>query len=79
MIFVGAAIKAGLWPFHIWIPHVYAEAPATVAALMSGIKIKLAIYIMIRILIMQHCSNANLGFSLIALGTISALWGILFA
>jgi len=36
MILIGFAFKAGLFPFHAWIPDVYEGAPAPVTAFMSS-------------------------------------------
>ena len=79
LLFLGLAIKAGLWPFHQWLPYAHAEAPAPVSALMSGVMVKLAIYAAIRLFLID--SNASMVVGLIAfgLGIVSALWGILFA
>ena len=38
------AVKAPLWPFHGWLPDAYREAPAEVAALLSGVVSKTAAY-----------------------------------
>ncbi|MGB8475429.1 MAG: proton-conducting transporter membrane subunit [Candidatus Acidiferrum sp.] len=42
--FVGFGAKAGLIPFHLWLPRAHPIAPSPVSALMSGIMIKTAIY-----------------------------------
>ena len=41
---VAFAVKAPLWPFHGWLPDAYREAPAEVAALLSGVISKTAAY-----------------------------------
>ncbi len=79
LLFVGIAIKAGVWPFHIWMPYAQPEAPAPVAALMSGIMKKVAIYALIRILILNGEGGVVLGYLALLLGTVSAAWGVLFA
>lgn len=78
-ILIGLTIKAGLWPFHIWLPYAHPEAPAPVSALMSGVMVKVAVYAMIRILIMGDCFSPVCAFPLLALGVISSAWGVLFA
>ncbi|MBX9695196.1 MAG: hypothetical protein K2Z81_22610, partial [Cyanobacteria bacterium] len=77
--FVGLCIKAGIWPFHLWLPYAHAEAPAPVSALMSGVMVKVAIYAMIRLLLFAEWSSPLLTYFAIIVGTISAFWGILFA
>lgn len=79
MIVIGLAIKAGLWPFHVWMPHVYHEALPPLAALFSGVKIQVALYFMIRILIGSPGIGESFAYVLLAVGTVSALGGILFA
>ncbi|HEY3269467.1 MAG TPA: proton-conducting transporter membrane subunit [Armatimonadota bacterium] len=80
LILVGLATKAGCWPFHLWLPIAHPAAPAPVSALMSGVMIKTAIYAMARLFVLDgHLAAPALGPILIALGTVSALWGVLFA
>ncbi|MHB9022689.1 MAG: proton-conducting transporter transmembrane domain-containing protein [Armatimonadota bacterium] len=80
LLFIGLATKAGSWPFHLWLPIAHPAAPAPVSALMSGVMIKTAIYMMARLfLVGDHLSTPALGPLLLALGAISALWGVLFA
>ncbi|HTY09112.1 MAG TPA: proton-conducting transporter membrane subunit, partial [Candidatus Edwardsbacteria bacterium] len=45
---VGFGTKAGLVPFHAWLPDAHAEAPAPVSALLSGIVIKVGAYALAR-------------------------------
>src|SRR5256885_2339816 len=50
--FVAAfAVKAPLFPFHGWLPDAYRESPPEVAAILSGVVSKAAIYGFIRIAI----------------------------
>lgn len=80
LIFIGLATKAGCWPFHLWLPIAHPAAPAPVSAIMSGVMIKTAIYMMIRLFVIdQHLSHPALGPLILILGGISALWGVLFA
>jgi hydrogenase-4 component B len=79
LILIGLCIKAGIWPFHVWLPYAHPAAPAPVSALMSGVMIKVALYAIIRILVMQAVSLPLVGYFMLALGVISAFWGILFA
>ncbi len=48
---VAFAIKAPLFPFHGWLPLAYREAPVEVAAVLSGIVSKTAVYGFLRIAI----------------------------
>jgi hydrogenase-4 component B len=79
LIFLGFCIKAGVWPFHIWLPYAHPAAPATVSAAMSGFMIKIPIYGLIRILIQGGLDSAALINLAFILGAISSFWGVLFA
>lgn len=79
LIFLGLAIKAGLWPFHVWLPHAHPAAPAPVSALMSGVMIKVAIYAMIRLFFLHSTASLLIAVLLLVLGLVSAVWGIVFA
>jgi len=48
LIIVGFGTKAGLVPFHTWLPDAHAEAPIPVSALLSGIVIKVGAYALAR-------------------------------
>lgn len=79
LILLGFCIKAGVWPFHIWLPYAHPSAPATVSALMSGFMIKIPIYGLIRILVQGGlCAPEITNFAFV-LAAISAFWGVLFA
>ena len=44
----GFATKAGLVPFHAWLPDAHAEAPTPISALLSGLIIKVGAYALAR-------------------------------
>jgi multicomponent Na+:H+ antiporter subunit D len=47
---MGFSLKAGLVPFHAWLPDAHPAAPAPISAMLSGVLIKvLGIYAMIRV------------------------------
>ena len=47
-ILIGYGTKAGLAPMHTWMPDAYAEAPAPIAAMMSGLLVAVAMYAIAR-------------------------------
>ena len=49
-LFLGFGIKAGIIPFHKWLPYAHPASPSNISALMSGVMIKVAIYGLIRFL-----------------------------
>lgn len=79
LIILGLGIKAGLWPFHIWLPYAHTAAPSPVSALMSGFMIKTAIYAILRLFVLKTVLTPPVAIVLLVLGAISAVWGSLFA
>lgn len=79
LMFIAFSIKGGVWPFHEWLPYAHPSAPSPVSALMSGVMIKVAIYAMIRIFVMGTLTNPYMIYSMLALGMITAFFGILSA
>lgn len=77
---VGFGTKAGMIPFHVWLPEAHPQAPSHVSALMSGVMIKTAIYALLRFLF-DFLSPALFwwGIVVLAAGILSALLGILYA
>ena len=45
------AVKAGLFPLHIWAPDAYTQAPAPVAVMVAGVMAKAGVYGMLRIVL----------------------------
>jgi len=76
---VGFGTKAGLMPFHVWLPEAHPAAPSHVSALMSGVMIKTGIYGIARMLLVLGTPRLSWGLLLLALGGVSALLGVLFA
>ncbi len=48
LIVAGYGIKAGLVPLHSWLPDAHSMAPSPVSAMLSGIKINIALYGILR-------------------------------
>jgi len=46
---LGFGAKAGVLPFHVWLPEAHPAAPSPVSALMSGVMLKTAVYGMMRV------------------------------
>ena len=44
----GYGTKAGLVPFHTWLPDAHSQAPSPVSALLSGVSIMVALYALVR-------------------------------
>ncbi len=80
LVLLGAGSKAGLVPFHVWLPLAHPAAPSHVSALMSGVMTKVAIYGFIRI-VFDLLGPPEWWWAMVLLffGSISALIGILSA
>jgi len=76
----GFGVKAGMVPLHIWLPAAHPVAPSNVSALMSGVLIKTGIYGMTRVFFDFMGAPPNWwGVTVLTIGTISAVLGVLFA
>jgi hydrogenase-4 component B len=76
---IGFGVKAGLVPLHTWIPRAYPVAPPHVAALMSGLMVKMGVYGIIRICMDVMGQGPEWwGITVIAVGAASAILGILY-
>jgi len=76
---VGFGTKAGLFPFHLWLPEAHPVAPSHVSALLSGVMIKMGVYGLLRMLSILGPPNAASGAVLLAMGLASGLFGVLLA
>ncbi len=76
---VGFGLKAGIMPFHVWLPGAHANAPSHVSAIMSGVIIKMGIYGILRITSLVPHPPVEWGATLLGLGMISGVLGIAFA
>jgi len=48
ILLAGLSVKSAIYPLHSWLPDAHSEAPSNISALLSGIMVKMAIYMMIR-------------------------------
>lgn len=76
---IGFGGKAGLMPFHFWLPGAHANAPSHVSAMMSGLMLKMGVYGILRTLSFFDLLPAWLGWLVLALGAWSAFNGIALA
>ena len=76
----GFGSKAGLVPFHEWLPQAHPQAPSHISALMSGVMLKVAIYGFLRVCLFLFPSiPASASLAIIGLGLLTALYGVLYA
>lgn len=76
---LGFGLKAGIMPFHFWLPAAHATAPSHVSAILSGVVLKMGIYGLVRWLSLFPEIPHVWGSIIIVLGLVSGLAGVLFA
>jgi hydrogenase-4 component F len=79
-VLIGFGTKAGLFPMHAWLPDAHSEAPAPVSALLSGVLLNCALFVILRFAILL---NAAVGPSFtqtifLVFGTLSVVTAALF-
>lgn len=50
-IFIAFGIKLAVWPFHVWLPATYSEAPPAAVILLSAVMSKMGAYGMLRLML----------------------------
>ncbi len=78
-LIVGFGTKAGIAPFHPWLPDAHAEAPTPVSALLSGVMLKMAAYALARTLSVFYPAYGPVFLFLVALGAFTMLLGVAMA
>jgi hydrogenase-4 component B len=77
---LGFGIKAGIVPFHTWLPAAHPVAPSNVSAFLSGVLIKTGIYGLTRVFFdFLGAPPMWWGVTVLVLGTVSAVLGVLYA
>jgi len=76
---IGFGTKAGIAPFHPWLPDAHAEAPTPVSVLLSGVMIKMALYALARTVSIFYPSWPQVTIFIVALGAFTMLLGIILA
>jgi hydrogenase-4 component B len=77
---LGFGSKAGFMPLHFWLPRAHPVAPPQASALLSGAMLKVALYgLALVAFVLAAPAPPAWGIALVALGTLSAVGGVLFA
>src|SRR5579862_280838 len=83
LFLAGFGIKSGIVPLHTWLPAAHPVAPSNVSAFLSGVLIKTGIYGMARVFFDFLPGTAGppmwWGVTVLSIGTISAVLGVLYA
>ena len=75
LLIAALGVKAGLVPFHVWMPLAYSAAPTPASAVLSGAVIKASILGIVRFLPLQT-AMPDWGTALAAAGLFAALYGV---
>ncbi|HLE47404.1 MAG TPA: proton-conducting transporter membrane subunit [Candidatus Thermoplasmatota archaeon] len=76
LLVLGCMMKAGVMPFHYWLPEAHPQAPSHVSALMSGVMVALPVYVATRFLVPMQIDKP-LATTVLLLGALSATLGAL--
>ncbi len=79
LCFVGFGSKAGVFPFHVWLPHAHPAAPSHISAVMSGVMIKTGIYGIVRMYAVLDLHTPLFGEIVVIAGMISGVLGVVYA
>jgi len=77
--FIGFGSKAGVFPFHVWLPHAHPAAPSHISAVMSGVMIKTGIYGIVRLYASLNLHTPLFGEIVLIAGMISGILGVVYA
>lgn len=77
LIIIGFGSKAGLVPFHAWLPDAHSQSPSPVSAMLSGITLKVALYAIVRITSIFYPTVSALGLFSVVIGAVTMLFGII--
>ncbi|BBO66702.1 hydrogenase [Desulfosarcina alkanivorans] len=79
LAFIGFGSKAGVFPFHVWLPHAHPAAPSHISAVMSGVMIKTGIYGILRMYGILNLQTPALGTMVLVFGMVSGILGVVYA
>ena len=76
---IGFGSKAGVFPFHVWLPQAHPAAPSHISAVMSGVMIKVGIYGILRMYAALNVASPIYGEILVTAGILSGILGVVYA
>ncbi|MGD9016485.1 MAG: proton-conducting transporter membrane subunit [Desulfobacterales bacterium] len=79
LCFIGFGSKAGIFPFHVWLPHAHPAAPSHISAVMSGVMIKTGIYGIVRIYSLLELHTLLPGQLVLITGMVTGILGVVYA
>lgn len=78
LLLIGFGSKAGMFPFHVWLPLAYCQSPSNASALMSGVMIKVALFAFIKFALYLP-AFVHFGYILLFFGALSCVFGVMYA
>jgi len=79
LFIAGFGTKAGLIPFHAWLPDAHAEAPAPISVLLSGVIINMGAYSLVRTVTIFAPLYHEVVLFMAIIGSVTMVLGILMA
>ncbi len=79
LLFIGFGSKAGLVPFHRWLPAAHPAAPSGSSALLSGVMLKIAVFGFVQALFLFPVFPLWYGLVVFGFGLLSAFFGAMYA
>jgi len=78
-LWVGLGVKSAFVPLHTWLPDAHGRAPSSVSALLSGIVIQSAFYVLLKVSLALGLPPQEVGLALIVLACLNMTVGNLMA
>ncbi|RLF65501.1 MAG: hydantoin racemase, partial [Thermoplasmata archaeon] len=72
---VGFGAKAGLAPFHTWLPKAHPAAPTPISAILSGLIVKTGVYALMRTFLVFFPTDATIGLIIASFGVLTIIVG----
>lgn len=79
LLFAGYAIKAGIFPLHVWLPKAYAAAPTPATVVLTGVLAKTGLYGLYTTLLLLTGGDPLFAWLAVGLGALTLLHGALMA
>ncbi len=72
LILIGFGTKVGLVPMHTWLPDAHSQAPSPICALLSGVEVATALYVILRLFaVLNRVPGSEAGPWFIVFGVLS--------
>ncbi|MBK1647328.1 complex I subunit 5 family protein [Rhabdochromatium marinum] len=77
LVLLGLAVKAGIFPLHLWLPLAHPAAPVAASAVLSGAMIKVALLGWLRFLPVGAVAWPHWGSALVLMGVLTLLFALI--